>query len=96
MSFSDPDIFGVDCQAALLKDRQEWILREPYSRSDLVVTGYNESMSGLFCLPAQGWDRRVAQDAERQLRDFVLAPALQGRHSSRRQPTPDAEVVAES
>ena len=56
------------CQDAILKDRQEWILQEPCSRSDLVVTGYDKSKSGLFRLPAQGWDRGVASDAERRLR----------------------------
>ena len=44
----------ADYQEALLKDRQEWILQEPCSRSDLVLTGYDESKKGLFCLPAQG------------------------------------------
>ena len=36
----------------------------------------------------------MASDAERRLCGFVPAPAPQGRRSSRRQPMPDAEVVA--
>jgi hypothetical protein len=49
----------AEFQTALLRDRQVWILREPCSRSDLVVTAYSDSKNGLFRLPAQGWDRRV-------------------------------------
>ena len=59
-----------------------------------VVTGYTESKSGLFRLLAQGWDQGVASDAERRLRGSIAAPAPRGQHSSHRQPTPDAEVVA--
>ena len=81
-------------QDALLRDRQEWILHEPCSRSDLVVTEHGDYKSGLFRLPAQGWDWGVAADAERRLRGFVLAPPS-GRRSSRRQPSPDTEVVAD-
>ena len=77
----------------MLLDRQVWILREPCSRSDLVVTKYSDSKSGLFRLPAQGWDRRVAEDAERRLRGLAPAPLL-GRRSSRRQPSDDVAVVA--
>ena len=56
---------SVVYQDTLLNDHQEWILQEPCSRSDLLVTGYDESKSGMFCLPAQGWNREVASDAER-------------------------------
>jgi hypothetical protein len=58
-----------------------------------MVTKYSESKSGLFRLPAQGWDRRVADDAERRLRGLAPAPLL-GRRSSRRQPSDDATVIA--
>ena len=77
-----------------MRDRQEWILREPCSRSDLVVTEYGDSKSGLFRLPAQGWDRGVAADAKRRLRGLVPAPPS-GQRSSRRQPSPDTAVVAD-
>ena len=78
---------------ALLRDRQAWILCEPCSRSDLVVTAYGDSKSGLFRLPAQGWDRGVAADAERRLRDLVQAPSS-GQRTSRRRPSPGTEEVA--
>ena len=42
---------SADYQDALLKDRQEWILQELCSMSDLVVTDYDKSESGLFRLP---------------------------------------------
>ena len=81
-------------QEALLRDRQEWILREPCSRSDLVVTAYSDSKCGLFRLPAQGLDRGVADAAERRLRS--LAPALpSGRRSSRRLSLPTLMEVAD-
>ena len=52
------------------------------------------SKKGLFRLPAQGWDRRVAADAERRLRDLAPTPPS-GRRSSRHQSSPEAEVVAD-
>ena len=58
------------------------------------MTAYGDSKSGLFRLPAQGWDRGVVADAERQLRDLIPA-SPSGRRSSRRQMSPDAEVVAD-
>ena len=81
-------------QDALLWDHQEWILHELCSRSGLVVTGYGNSKSGLFRLPAQGWDQGVAADAERWLRGLVLAPPS-GQRSSHRQLSPDTAVVAD-
>ena len=43
-------------RSALLRDRQSWILKEPCSRPDLIVTRYADSREGLFRLPAQGWE----------------------------------------
>jgi len=80
-------------QTALLRDRQAWMLREPCSRSDLVVTAYSASKQGLFRLPAQGWDRRVAEDAERRLRALAPAP-VSDRRSLRHQSSPGAQVIA--
>ena len=80
-------------QDVLLRDCQEWILRGLCSRSDLVMTVYSNSKCGLFHLPAQGWDRGVADDAERRLRSLALAPPS-GRRSSRRPSSPNSEEVA--
>ena len=55
----------ADYQGALLKDCQELPLQEPCLRPDLVVAEYGASKKGLFRLPAQGWDRKVAEDAGR-------------------------------
>ena len=82
-------------QAALQKGRQEWILKEPCSRSDLVVTKYANSKEELFRLPAQGWDRRVAEDAARRLRGTRPPQAPLGRRTLRRQPAVDVVVLAE-
>ena len=58
------------------------------------MTAYSDSKNGLFRLPAQGWDRRVAEDAERRLRDLAPVPPS-GRRSSRHRSAPAAEVVAD-
>ena len=85
----------MDYKEALIKDHQKWLLKEPCSRPDLVVTKYDESKSGLFHLPAQDWHKRVADDAARRLRDACLARAPPGRRSSPRQPAPGPEALAE-
>ena len=54
----------TEFQTTLLHDWQVWILCEPCSCSDLVVMVYSDSKNRLFCLPAQGWDCCVAEDAE--------------------------------
>ena len=70
---------NVGYKAALMKDRQKWLLTEPCSQPDLVVTKYDESKRGLFRLPAQGWDQRVADDAGRRLRDACSTRTPPGR-----------------
>ena len=82
-------------QEALKRDRKSWILKEPCLRSALVVTKYADSLSGLYRLPAQGWDRRVAAAAERRLRGAVRDAVLPGRRMSRRHPTVDQAVLVE-
>ena len=84
----------TEYQTALLRDRQAWILRELCSRPDLIVTAYANSKKGPFCLLAQGWDCRVADDAERRLRDLAPAPPS-GQRSSRHRSSPEAEEVAD-
>ena len=77
-------------QAVLLRDRQVWILRELCSWPDLIVMAYANSKAGLFRLLAQGWDHRVAEDAERRLRGLAIAPPS-GWRSSHHQSSPTAE-----
>ena len=57
---------------------------------------YTDSQEGLFRLPTQGWDRRVAEDAAGQLCGAQSAPAPAGRHVSHQQPAADPEALAES
>ena len=57
---------------------------------DLIVMAYANSKAGLFRLLAQGWDHRVAEDAERRLRGLAIAPPS-GWRSSHHQSSPTAE-----
>ena len=82
-------------QEALKRDRQSWLLQEPCSWSALVVMRYAASKSGLYRLPAQGWDRGTEDGAERRLRGAVREPKSQGRRASRRRPAVDQAALAE-
>ena len=61
-----------------------WVMQPPVDR----IGDWAEDMSWLSVQVG------VVADAERRLRGLVPAPAPQGRRLLRRQPTPDAEVVA--
>ena len=76
-------------QEALKRDRQSWLLQEPCSRSALVVMRYAASKSGLYRLPAHGWDRGTEDDAERRLRGAVRELESRGRRALRRCPAVD-------
>ena len=82
-------------QEALKRERQSWLLQEPCSRSALVVTRYAASKSGLYRLPAQGWDRGSEDGAERRLHGAVCEPESGGRRASRQRPAVDQAALAE-
>ena len=78
-----PSLRALTARATMLKqDRQSWLLEEPCLHPDLVVTLYDMSMQGLYCLPVQGWDCQCEDAAVRRLCGTSADPALHGRRAS--------------